>query len=162
MLPQISGVKAEFKIEDGYFNIQSRYINFNFHMDMGTIRKTHHDVDLEAFLDKREVELLVKCPECESNGRYYCYVGIYKSNPDKTHMDIYSFTEKVAYDGIMLNQFPFRGKAKVEVYKQFNVSGTDADTSHFKRAKIDIHYIDLARTSPDKLKNKIKTYITFS
>ena len=164
MLPSIAGIRtANYSIENNYFTVFSKYLNFKFHLETGFIVKRTNDPDLEAYLARRgEVEFNMKCSQCETDGKYYSYYGRFLTTNEKTHMEMGGIIERVVYEGIILTQFPLEGVGTVEVYRLFNIDSADEDTSLVKKIKIDIPYIDLAQTNLDKIKNKIKTYITFS
>ncbi len=104
----------------------------------------------------------MKCSRCEADGKHYSYVVLYRANAAKTHMELSSLVQRVAFGGITLTQYPFNEKGEVKAYRIFDAPGADSDTSIIKKAKVDINFIDLTKTSPEKLKNKIQTYITFS
>lgn len=158
IVPQISGVRAEFSIKDGYLDIASRYVNFMFHIETGLIDKSRDNrLDLDAFLTYREVEIEVKCLNCVN--RNYSYSGIYRADVHKAYMKMIHFIESLCYNNIAIRQFPIINNGITYVYPHVSENGYDA---YVKRSNIKINYIDLFKTTPEILENKIKTYIIFS
>lgn len=164
MFPAIVGMNADFTMEGEYFNIVSHYINFTFHMETGLIKREKQDVDLDTFLAQRDVVIQMKCPQCESDGQHYSYTGRFQAHLPLTHIELFSMREQLACGGIWLEQSVLSKTATIKSYQFVRMeNGNGAKINPlYKIITLDIPYIDLTKTSPDKLKNKIKTCITFS
>ena len=158
ILPMISGVDATITLKDNFFHITSRYLKFSFHMETGELRRDE-DVDVDAFLARREVELLMQCNGCLVSNNHYSYLGIYKANLNSNRMEMLDMMEKIIFDDVIVKQFPISKECVVDNLK---VSLFEDDSPIVKKLRIDIPYIDLFQTSPAVLRNKIKTYIIFS
>jgi hypothetical protein len=143
-------------IENECLHFTSRYIQVSIDIVSGFV-DTHnkHSVDLAAFLARQYLEISAQCSQCEDYNRFYKHTATYKANTALTHMELANLVERIAVENLSLIQSTVKQKAivnKLGSDKLNILSGTD----------IHVPWIDLSRTKPESLANKIRTCITFS
>ena len=146
----------KFIIQDEALHFTSRYMQISVDIISGYI-DTHnkHSVDLTSFLARQLLTIGMQCPQCEAYGRFYKHTATYKANSALTNMELFNLVERVVVENVSLIQS--------QIKKTAIVHKLELDTLKIlSRSDIIVPWIDLSRTKPKFLANKIRTCITFS
>jgi hypothetical protein len=167
--PVLGNLSAIFAIEGDWIHIQSNSIQFSLNMINGLVKEIEPSVKITAdeLLKRVSLKLTFECTQCiNGSGSFYNYEGrinFFQLNIAKVTM----FSESLhLFDKWIFSQ-----------YKKFLKNEEYGEISSWKILKADqpgipgtiainlpikTGFIDLSKTTPEKLDNKLKTLIVFS
>lgn len=164
IVPEIK-VEAKFSIDNNYFTIESRFVNLSIHVETGEIiipnvselEKDKIMVD-EFFLQRFDFKIVCKCLSCVENGREYQYYGSISFDTSIKSADVSLLIETFSFNSWAITQqkdrdLPWESMFYLKKNPEYKFSLKD---------KMKISFLDLKKLTPEKLENKIKTYIVFS
>jgi hypothetical protein len=151
-------------VEGRLLHIKNSFLGFTIHLETGEIvidDSLNGDISRKLIINK-PLELQFKCDFCDPDKCYYDYCVHYAANTELSHMEFKNIRETLYH----------RDKYYIFQYKDIN----QASISSWSRvaaeaplgpkpkdiANVSVPYIDLFKLTPDKLEQKIKTYIVFS
>ncbi len=143
------GPVRRLSLQDGWFSAQIAYYSFSLNLQDNIIRNdgTAEDV-LKAYFS-RGLNLVLVCNNCSQ----YCYGANIQSKENDQEKFFISYIGEI----ISLDKYHIKQRQDVGVCEV----SSSASFSH-KALMIQLPYIDLKKTAPEKLTNKIKTHIVFS
>ena len=139
-------------IEKESVSWSSEDVNFSVDIISGFIC-ADNSVKTTGFVSQLSLVVEAKCLWCRANGRDYYHVAEYSSNESYTHYMFEDLWETLRTDNMELTQSKESRAAVIRTLKNKGLRLEDY---------VVIPYIDLNKTAPLKLANKIRTCITFS
>jgi|SRR5579885_1759165 len=174
LFPEIGGLTASFSIEKDFLVVKSKFVNLSVHTETGEVVDEENDkVTVDEFLRASQLKITAKCLSCEGSGRLYQYYGSITLIPlTSRKMNVSMLREEV----MIINDWIF-GQQKLDVgdngpelkewgsVKTFKKNIGDGPPSVVDILSADgvrTPFLDLKKLTPERLENKLKTYITFS
>ena len=177
--PETAGLNTEFSLTNNIFNISSRYVNFSFDIISGVIETPVHTslVDVVGFFKQQGILIRMRCHDCNIHThRSYVYSGCFKGDMETGKIYLSSMSETV----VVVNKYflvqdippshplpdpPLSMPSCIRAWSNrpltFNSMGQGLlPTTTLPDIKVP--YINLLKTTPEALENKIKTYFLFS
>lgn len=165
IVPLFGDGSTQFNIENDCLIVKSRFINFSIHIENGTLTDFQSDnLMSDDFINNSHLKITCKCLSCKSTGYYYEYSGKIPLSP-LFGKQRFVFREKV----VRLNDWFYcqikGANDQWGILKTFKKNELiKAPTSKYELigGRIITPFLDLKRLTPEKLENKLKTYIVFS
>jgi hypothetical protein len=168
IFPEVGGLDASFSIENDLLHMKSKYVNLSVHVVTGEVVETEDQdkVTIDEFLKRSSLKITAKCLNCEGTGRFYSYYGTVSLMPFTTRStDISLFREEV----MIINDWIFsqnkvdgREWGAIKTFKVEIGAGPPSVVDILSRESIRTPFLDLKKLTPERLENKLKTYIVFS
>jgi hypothetical protein len=169
IFPEVGGLSAKYSIQDDWLKLESKFLNFSVHTVTGdVIEPPGQESTIDAFLKRQSLRICFQCVDCEQAGRRYKYAGHVRLLPfTNRSTGITAFEEELHIAGKwFFRQFKDEGESIGTLRAWRNPAREGAApysvVDQLGNSAIKTPYLDLKRLSPEKLENKLKTYIVFS
>jgi hypothetical protein len=173
LFPTIGGLTATFSIEENFLVVKSQFVNLSIHIETGEVCDKEKDkVTVDEFLRMSQLKITAKCISCEGSGRLYQYYGSITQVPslDRT-MNVSMLREEV----MIINDWIY-GQQKLDIengpelrewghiktFKKNVGEGPPSVVDILSADGVRTPFLDLKKLTPEKLENKLKTYLIFS
>jgi hypothetical protein len=147
------------------FYAENSFLGFGVHLETGkiVILDPRGGVDIANLLTSQALEIKFKCDFCEPEVCYYDYSAKYRANPLQSHMECSSMGETLYHrNKYYIFQYKDINQASISSWHNLEEGISKFGPKPKDIANVIVPYLDLFRLTPDKLEQKIKTYIVFS
>lgn len=165
IFPVIGGATAGFSINNNYFRIKSKFLNFQVHIETGEVVDLQEDdITTNDLINKTQLKITCKCLSCKENGYLYEYSGSMSLSP-MLNKQLFTFREKVAVANKWLFSQVRNCNGQWGIIKTFR-KNDDIQPPKSKYELVGDYittpFFDLKKITPEKLEHRLKTYIVFS
>jgi len=161
--PSMAGIYTRFYVKNNFFYSENSFLGFGVHLETGKLVVSDPiGVDLPKLLTSQALEIKFKCDFCEPEVCYYDYSAKYRANPEQTHMICSSMGETLYHrDKYYIFQYKDINQASISSWSKV-AAEAPLGPKPKEIANVWVPYINLFNLTPDKLEQKIKTYVLFS
>jgi hypothetical protein len=145
-----------FSIKDDILIIENESMTLSIHIKTGELVDLNQEkIMVKDYLKSKRLYFDFKCLSCTSRPQLYHYQGKI-SITHKKYIDIPAIYEYVYINNYFLSQV-----VSQEVIN-CNIRVYDNNENYIPNSDITISFLDLKKIAPEKLEQKIKTFIVFS